>query len=184
MSSLPFLAFILAFPFLADRAVLEGSDTRAGAPAQEIALRSRYIRAALENASRLVAEQVPGIDAILVGHAHKDLIDSATNTTTGQDVLLVEPLYWGMRVTRMSLDLQKIRGQWQVVHSEAMLYNAKDAPEDPTVSGAVAGAHAKVLTYVNGVIGTSKQQMSAATSRYEDTAAMDFINLSLMMSTW
>jgi len=33
-----------------------------------------------------------------------------------------------------------------------------------------------VRTYVNGVIGTSTTAMSAATSRYEDTAAMDFIN--------
>jgi 2',3'-cyclic-nucleotide 2'-phosphodiesterase/3'-nucleotidase len=131
----------------------------------------------VENASAILAQEVPGIDAVLVGHAHLEIPQrKVTNTATGKQVLLSEPLYWGMRVTRMSLDLQKIRGQWQVVHSEAMLYNAKDAPEDPTVSGAVAGAHAKVLTYVNSVIGTSKQQMSAATSRYEDTAAMDFIN--------
>ena len=38
-------------------------------------------------------------------------------------------------------------------------------------------AHEKVLTYVNSVIGTCTQPMSAATSRYQDTAAMDFINL-------
>ena len=81
-----------------------------------------------------------------------------------------------MRVTRMSLDVQKVRGQWQVVHSEATLYNSNVAPEDPAVTGAVAAAHQKVLTYVNGVIGTCTQAMSAATSRYEDTAAIDFIN--------
>ncbi len=99
-----------------------------------------------------------------------------TNTATGKQVLLSEPLYWGMRVTRMSLDVQKVRGQWQVVHSEATLYNSNTAPEDPAVTGAVAASHAKVLTYVNSVIGQSLTAMSAATSRYEDTAAMDFIN--------
>ncbi len=37
---------------------------------------------------------------------------SATSRTrmTGKQVLLSEPYYWGMRVTRMSLDLQKVRG--------------------------------------------------------------------------
>ena len=131
----------------------------------------------VENASALLAQEVPGIDAILVGHAHLEIPQRyVTNTETGKQVLLSEPLYWGMRVTRMSIDVQKVRGQWQVVHSEAKLYNSNVAPEDPAVTGAVAASHAKVLTYVNSVIGTSKQAMSAATSRYEDTAAMDFIN--------
>ena len=111
----------------------------------------------VENASALLAEQVPGIDAILVGHAHLEIPQRhVTNKQTGKQVLLSEPLYWGMRVTRMSLDVQKVRGQWQVVHSEATLYNSNAAPEDPAVTGAVAASHAKVLTYVNSVIGTSQ----------------------------
>ncbi|GAA2487738.1 bifunctional metallophosphatase/5'-nucleotidase [Terrabacter carboxydivorans] len=131
----------------------------------------------VENASALLAQQVPGIDAVLVGHAHLEIPQRyVTNTATGKQVLLSEPYYWGMRVTRMSIDVQKIRGQWQVVHSEASLYNSNVAPEDPAVTGAVAAAHQKVLGYVNGVIGTCTQAMSAATSRYEDTAAIDFIN--------
>ena len=131
----------------------------------------------VENASALLAEQVPGIDAVLVGHAHLEIPQRyVTNAQTGKQVLLSEPYYWGMRVTRMSIDVQKIRGKWQVVHSEATLYNSNVAPEDPAVTGAVAAAHQKVLTYVNGVIGTCTQAMSAATSRYEDTAAIDFIN--------
>jgi 2',3'-cyclic-nucleotide 2'-phosphodiesterase/3'-nucleotidase len=130
-----------------------------------------------ENAASLLAEQVPGIDAILVGHAHKEIAERfVTNAETGRQVLLSEPLYWGMRVTEMSLDVQKIRGQWQVVSSAATLYNANTVDEDPAVVAAVASAHAKVLDYVNSVIGTSAAAMSAATSRYEDTAAMDFIN--------
>ncbi len=130
----------------------------------------------VENASRLMAEQVPGIDAVLVGHSHVEVVDKATNTQTGKPVLLVEPLYWGMRVAEMTLSLQKVRGQWQVVDSAGRLWNANAVPEDPAVTGAVRSAHEKVLAYVNGVIGTCTQAMSAATSRYEDTPAMDFIN--------
>ncbi|MEO7446906.1 MAG: 5'-nucleotidase C-terminal domain-containing protein [Humibacillus sp.] len=130
-----------------------------------------------ENASTLLAEQVPGIDAILVGHAHKEIPQRVvTNTATGARVLISEPYYWGMRVTRMTLDLQKVRGRWSVVDSRAVLYNSNLAVQDPAVAGAVAAAHARVLTYVNSVIGQSKAAMSAATSRYQDTAAMDFIN--------
>ena len=49
---------------------------------------------------------MPGIDAILVGHAHVDIPQKlVTNTATGRDVLLCEPDYWGMRLAVMELDL-------------------------------------------------------------------------------
>ena len=67
-----------------------------------------------ENARRSLAEQVSGIDVILVGHAHKEIPQrKVVNTATGKDVLLSEPYYWGMRATRMSIDVEKIRGQWR-----------------------------------------------------------------------
>jgi 2',3'-cyclic-nucleotide 2'-phosphodiesterase/3'-nucleotidase len=132
-----------------------------------------------ENASTLLSEQVPDIDAILVGHAHKEIPQrQVKNLTTGKMVLLSEPLYWGMRVTVMDLKLSKVRGQWVVDDkaSSATLLNSNTAPEDPEIAALLRPAHEKVLTYVNGVIGTSLQAMSAATSRYQDTAAIDFIN--------
>ena len=130
-----------------------------------------------ENASTLLAQQVAGIDAILVGHAHKEIPQRfVANEQTGKQVLLSEPYYWGMRVTVMDLTLTKVRGQWQVSSSSATLLDANTAPEDAAVAALVRPAHDKVLTYVNGVIGTSKVAMSAATSRYEDTPAIDFIN--------
>ncbi len=131
-----------------------------------------------ENAASLVAEQVPDIDAILVGHAHREIAQRyVTNAVTGRQVLLSEPYYWGMRVTAMELVLTKVRGQWRVGKATATLLNANTVPEDTAVAGLVRAQHAKVLTYVNSVIGTNTRAMSAATSRYEDTAAMDFINL-------
>ena len=131
-----------------------------------------------ENASRLLAEEVADIDAILVGHAHIDFNQVIANKATGKKVLLVEPLYWGMRVARMDIPLAKVKGQWVVDDSAVVgtVYNANTVPEDATIAAIIRPAHEKVLTYVNSVIGTSKQAMSAATSRYEDTAAMDFIN--------
>ena len=131
-----------------------------------------------ENASRLLAEQVPDIDAILVGHAHVEVPElKVTNTVTGRDVLLSEPLYWGMRVTVMDLDLVRSGRGWRVKSSSSTLLNANTVPEDAAIAALVRPAHEKVLTYVNSVIGTCTQAMSASTSRYQDTAAMDFINL-------
>ncbi len=131
-----------------------------------------------ENASRLLAEQVPDIDAVLVGHAHVEVPElKITNSVTGRQVLLSEPLYWGMRVTVMDLDLIRTGRGWRVRSSSSTLLNANAVPEDVTVAALVRPAHEKVLTYVNSVIGTCTEAMSAATSQYQDTAAMDFIDL-------
>jgi len=47
----------------------------------------------VENSAALVAQQVPGIDAILVGHAHVEIPElKVTNTKTGRTVVLSEPL--------------------------------------------------------------------------------------------
>jgi 2',3'-cyclic-nucleotide 2'-phosphodiesterase/3'-nucleotidase len=76
----------------------------------------------------------------------------------------------------MDLDLVQQRGRWVVASSSSTVLNANTVPEDPAIVQLVRDQHAKVRAYVNGVIGTSTAAMSAATSRYEDTAAMDFIN--------
>jgi 2',3'-cyclic-nucleotide 2'-phosphodiesterase/3'-nucleotidase len=131
-----------------------------------------------ENASRLLAEEVPDVDAVLVGHAHVEVPElKVTNKVTGREVLLSEPLYWGMRVSVMDLDLVRSGRGWKVKSSSATLLNSNTVPEDAAIAALVRPAHEKVLTYVNGVVGTCTQAMSAATSRYQDTAAMDFINL-------
>jgi 2',3'-cyclic-nucleotide 2'-phosphodiesterase / 3'-nucleotidase len=130
-----------------------------------------------ENASTLLAQQVPGIDAILVGHAHVEIPQRFVTGPDGKkQVLLSEPLKWGERLTVMDLDLVKHHGRWQVGTASATVLNANTVSADEKVVSLVIKQHEKVRSYVNGVIGTSTAAMSAATSRYQDTAAMDFIN--------
>ncbi|MFJ3956140.1 bifunctional metallophosphatase/5'-nucleotidase [Arthrobacter sp. NPDC090010] len=130
-----------------------------------------------ENASTQLAEEVPGIDAILVGHAHQEIPERfVVNKTTGRQVLLTEPLRWGMRVSVIDLDLVKERGSWTVKAAHSHLLDAKTAPEDPWIVRAVGSAHQAAVGYVNTVIGTSTAPLSTATACWEDTAAIDAIN--------
>ena len=129
-----------------------------------------------ENASVLVAEQVPGIDAILVGHAHKEIPDRhVTNAVTGDDVLLCEPLYWGMRVAVMDLDLELVRGRWKVVASHGQTLNSNVVDGDPAVLAAVREQHQTVVDYVNSPIGTSTTALSAERAVVEDVPIIDFV---------
>jgi 2',3'-cyclic-nucleotide 2'-phosphodiesterase/3'-nucleotidase len=130
-----------------------------------------------ENASVLMAEEVPGIDAVLVGHAHLEIPERlVTNKTTGEQVVLTEPLKWGMRLSLIELDLQKVRGQWKVVGRHSQVLNANTVAADAGVTKLLQKDHDKVVDYVNAKIGTCTEAMSAATAPWEDTAALDFVN--------
>ncbi|MFD3400391.1 bifunctional metallophosphatase/5'-nucleotidase [Kribbella sp. NPDC058693] len=130
-----------------------------------------------ENTSVLLAETVPGIDAVLVGHAHLEIPERlVTNKTSGEQVVLSEPLKWGMRLSLIDLDLQKVRGRWKVVSRHSQVLNANTVDADPHVVELLQKDHDKVVSYVNSKIGTCTEPMSAATAPWEDTAALDFVN--------
>lgn len=131
-----------------------------------------------ENASSLVAAQVPGIDAILVGHTHVERPQTlVTNEATGKTVVLSEPLMWGMRLSVFDIELALDRGCWLVSSVTAEVRNANTVAEDPAVAKLVRDEHQKVVAYVNQVVGTCTTAMSAAESTYKDTPIIDFINL-------
>jgi 2',3'-cyclic-nucleotide 2'-phosphodiesterase/3'-nucleotidase len=131
-----------------------------------------------ENASTLVAQQVPGIDAILVGHAHLEIPERrVVNEATGREVVLTEPLRWGMRLSLIDLSLVKVRGRWVVQSVGSSVLNSNTVAEDVHVKTLLTADHDKVVAYVNSVIGSCTTAMSCATARYQDTAALDFINL-------
>ncbi len=130
-----------------------------------------------ENAASLVAEQVPGIDVVLVGHAHAEIpMRFVTNAQTGKQVLLTEPLKWGQRLSVVDVDLVLEDGRWSVAGALSQVLNSNTVPEDPRIARLLRADHEKVVAYVNSVIGTSTTAMSAATARYEDTPVLDFVN--------
>jgi 2',3'-cyclic-nucleotide 2'-phosphodiesterase / 3'-nucleotidase len=130
-----------------------------------------------ENPSALIAQQVPGIDAILFGHAHNDIPQRfVTNAATGAQVLLSEPSKWGQRVTRMDFTLIRDRGRWQIASKAAKTINTNTVEADPIVLAAVREQHNKTVAYVNQPVATSVQELSAVESRYKDTPILDYIN--------
>ncbi|WP_319463980.1 bifunctional metallophosphatase/5'-nucleotidase [Micromonospora sp. RTP1Z1] len=130
-----------------------------------------------ENPVALIAQQVSGIDAILFGHAHNEVVQKfVTNAATGAQVLTAEPSKWGQRLTRMDFTVAKVKGRWQVVSKSATMLNTNTVVEDPAVLAAVRGQHAKTVNYVNQVVAQSSVELSAAESRYKDTPILDFIN--------
>ena len=131
----------------------------------------------IENAAGLVAEQVPGIDAILVGHAHTEIAEYfVTNKETGEKVVLSEPLKWGQRLTLFDFDLVWSKGRWTVEKVGAQVLNSNTVEEDPKITRLLGDEHKKVVAYVNQVIGTSVTAMTTADAPWKDEPIIDLIN--------
>lgn len=135
-----------------------------------------------ENAASLVAQYVPHVDAILVGHAHKEISQQfVRNKRTGQQVLLCEPAYWGMRLAVMDLTVQETydrrgRQQWALVGAGSQVLNSNTVDADGKVAAAVQAQHDTVVDYVNSPVGTSTEQLLAARAVVEDVPIIDFVN--------
>ncbi|MFC8968129.1 bifunctional metallophosphatase/5'-nucleotidase [Streptomyces sp. NPDC057094] len=131
----------------------------------------------VENASNLVAQQVPGIDAILVGHTHTEVSSyTVTNTETGKDVVLSEPYCYGMRLTVFDFELELVHGQWKVTSTKAQTLNSNAVEEDAEITGLLTADHDLVVTYVNTPVGTCTADLSAAEACWKDVPVMDFIH--------
>ncbi|MDV7218504.1 bifunctional metallophosphatase/5'-nucleotidase [Streptomyces prunicolor] len=130
----------------------------------------------VENASNLVAEQVPGIDAILVGHTHVEVPSyTVKNEETGEDVLLSEPYCWGYRLSVFDFELELVRGQWKITSKTAQTLNPNTVDEDPEIKKLLEADHELVVKYVNTSVGTCTEDLSAAESCWKDVPIMDFI---------
>jgi 2',3'-cyclic-nucleotide 2'-phosphodiesterase/3'-nucleotidase len=130
-----------------------------------------------ENPTALIAQQVPGIDAILFGHAHREVVEKfVTNLETGEQVLTAEPSKWGQRLTRMDFTVTREQGRWKVLSKRATMLNTNTVAEDPALLAAIRDQHATTVAYVNQVVARSVTELSAAESRYRDTPILDYIN--------
>ncbi|MET8474688.1 5'-nucleotidase C-terminal domain-containing protein [Streptomyces sp. NPDC006422] len=131
----------------------------------------------VENAAANVAKQVPGIDAILVGHAHVEIEQQlVTNEKTGRTVVLSEPLCYAERLTLFDFDLVWDKGRWTVESVKASLRNTNTVADDPEISKLLGEQHEAVVAYVNQVVGTAKQTLTTVDARYKDAPIIDLIN--------
>ncbi|MGJ7879799.1 bifunctional metallophosphatase/5'-nucleotidase [Streptomyces rochei] len=130
----------------------------------------------VENAAAEVARLVPGIDAILVGHAHQEIAElEVVNEKTGKTVVLSEPLCYAERLTLFDFELVFERGRWHVESVRASLRDSATVEDDPEITRLLADEHAQVVAYVNQVVGTATETLTTVEARYEDAPIVDLI---------
>ena len=75
----------------------------------------------------------------------------------------------------MDLALRREKGRWRVVSKSAVTLNSNTVQEDPQIVAVVADQHATAVEYVNQVVATSVEELSAAQACWRDTAIVDYV---------
>ncbi|MGW4301253.1 bifunctional metallophosphatase/5'-nucleotidase [Streptomyces sp. NPDC004646] len=131
----------------------------------------------VENAAANVARLVPGIDAILVGHAHLEIPElRVVNEKSGKTVVLSEPLCFAERLTLFDVELVLRRGRWEVESVAASLRDSRTVADDPKITKLLTAEHKKVVAYVNQVVGRATETLTTVDARYKDAPIIDLIN--------
>ncbi|MDN3238281.1 bifunctional metallophosphatase/5'-nucleotidase [Glycomyces tritici] len=130
----------------------------------------------VENASVLVAQQVSGIDAILVGHAHVEIEELRVADPDGHEVVLSNPLCYGQRLTLFDFELVFEKGKWTVESVKASILNSNEVEEDERIAQILSDEHNEVVAYVNQVVAEEAVvKLTTAEARYKDEPIIDLI---------
>jgi 2',3'-cyclic-nucleotide 2'-phosphodiesterase (5'-nucleotidase family) len=123
-----------------------------------------------ENPMARVAREVPGIDAIVIGHSHREVTDTTIN-----GVLVVQPRNWATSVAVVTLDLERRDGRWAIAAKRGETVQARDWPEQRAMVRRVARAHEAAVRYSTAVIGRTGERWITDSSRMVDRPMIDLI---------
>ncbi|MDT7603701.1 MAG: hypothetical protein QOF61_1698, partial [Acidobacteriota bacterium] len=126
-----------------------------------------------ENMGIAIAEQVKGIDLILLGHTHRDIPDLTIN-----GVLLTEANCWGRHVARADVYLERDArgGRWRVAAKQARTIPVTERTEvDAEIAKLAEPYDRETQAWLSRVIGESSADLSAAQASFRDTAILDLI---------
>jgi 2',3'-cyclic-nucleotide 2'-phosphodiesterase / 3'-nucleotidase len=143
-----------------------------------------------ENAVYYLSE-VPGIDAILFGHAHKvfpsaDTTFAAPNVDVAKGtinkVAAVEPGFWGDNLGIIDLTLKQINGKWTVADSQSKVLPIYDkvnkkplVDADPSIVDAVKHEHEGTLEYVRGEVGKTTAPINSYFALVQDDPSIQIV---------
>lgn len=124
-----------------------------------------------ENACAHLAEACPDIDAILLGHSHKDL-----PKLLHHGVLLTQAKKWGERLAVVDLSFQKVDNRWRLTGKDARTLSTEGVPPDEAILAASRQAHEATLRYVRTPIAKSSVAWTGIGARTQDIPLMDLIS--------
>src|SRR5579871_151976 len=125
-----------------------------------------------ENMIYQIATQVPGVDGIIFGHTHEELVGVSVN-----GVPLLQPKNWDISLGRMDFVVNLAAdGTRRIVSKSTQVIPVKrTTPEDEAIAAIARPYHELTEKYLNTPVTEANEAMDARLSRAQDTALIDAI---------
>ncbi|MEF7636961.1 bifunctional 2',3'-cyclic-nucleotide 2'-phosphodiesterase/3'-nucleotidase [Bacillus thuringiensis] len=131
----------------------------------------------MENASYHLATQVPGVDAVLMGHSHTEVKDVFNG------VPVVMPGVFGSNLGIIDMQLKKVNGKWEVQKDQSKpqlrpIANSKGTPlveSDQKLVNEIKDEHEKTIEYVNTHVGETKAPINSYFSLVQDDPSVQIV---------
>ena len=125
-----------------------------------------------ENFAKYLANEVPGIDVILAGHAHANVAGQVIN-----GVLITEPNYHGRNISDIRITVSGAGSDWAVTTKTSTTPAVGSYAEDPDILAIAQPYHDAAVTYINTPIGTATAAFPGGfQARIADGPMADLIN--------
>ncbi len=125
-----------------------------------------------ENFVKFLANEVPGIDVILAGHAHALVASQVIN-----NVLVTEPGYWARNVSDIKITVTGSDTEWTVTAKSSTAPAVAGSAEDASLLALTQPYHDATVNYINTPIGTAAEAFPGGwAARIQDGPMADLIN--------
>jgi 2',3'-cyclic-nucleotide 2'-phosphodiesterase/3'-nucleotidase len=124
-----------------------------------------------ENQAVAIAQEVPGVDVIFMGHTHREVPSLYIN-----GVLLTQANHWGRHLARADLFLQRSTDGWSVYAKSGRTLPTDDRVEpDPEIVAIAQPYDRETQNWLARTIGESTELLTARDARFRDSAILDLI---------
>lgn len=124
-----------------------------------------------ENVAARLPREVDGLDVVVFGHSHREVVDSTIN-----GVLVMQPRNWAASVALGTLTLEKRKRKWTVVARKGQSVRVAGHRESPDVLAASATSHRTTLAWVSAPVGRTAVAWPADSARVADMPITDLVN--------
>jgi 2',3'-cyclic-nucleotide 2'-phosphodiesterase/3'-nucleotidase len=123
-----------------------------------------------ENRAIAIAQEVPGIDLILMGHTHQDVPDLVIN-----GVLLAQAGRWGDHVIKADLYFTRAgSGPWHLESKSTRSLRLQGVQPDPAVLALAKPYHEETEKWLSQPIGTCDRNLDVR-NVFQDSAMLDLV---------
>ena len=131
----------------------------------------------MENASYYLATEVPGVDAVLMGHSHTVITDKYN------DVPVVMPGVFGNNLGMIDMELKQVNGKWEVQKekSDPSVRPIADSKGNALVESdqklveAIKDDHEGTIKYVNTPVGETQAPINSYFALVQDDPSVQIV---------